>query len=105
MGELKLTTISLQLANRSVKYPIGILEDIPIKVGKFFILANFVVLEMEEDSQIPINLGRPFLATARAIINVKYGKLSLIVGEEKVVFNLANSIKTPFVEDSCCRID
>lgn len=105
MGELKPTTISLQLANRSVKYPIGILEDIPIKVGKFFILANFVVLEMEEDSQIPINLGRPFLATARAIINVKYGKLSLIVGEEKVVFNLANSIKTLFVEDSCCRID
>lgn len=105
MGELKPTTIFLQLANRSVKYPIGILEDIPIKVGKFFILANFVVLEMEEDSQIPINLGRPFLATARAIINVKYGKLSLIVGEEKVVFNLANSIKTLFVEDSCCRID
>ncbi|XP_021667024.1 uncharacterized protein LOC110655138 [Hevea brasiliensis] len=61
--ELKLNTISLQLANRSVKYPIGILENIPIKVGKFFILVNFVVLEMEKDVQIPIILGTPFLAT------------------------------------------
>ncbi|KAJ9174036.1 hypothetical protein P3X46_017109 [Hevea brasiliensis] len=49
IGELKPTTISLQLADRSVKYPIGILENIPIKVGKFFIPVDFVVLEMEED--------------------------------------------------------
>ncbi|KAJ9162843.1 hypothetical protein P3X46_022585 [Hevea brasiliensis] len=64
IGELKPTTISLQLADRSVKYPVGILENIPIKVGKFFILVDFVVLEMEEDVEIPIILGRPFLATA-----------------------------------------
>ncbi|KAJ9177086.1 hypothetical protein P3X46_012338 [Hevea brasiliensis] len=71
--ELKPTTISLQLADRSVKYPVGILENIPIKVGKFFILVDFIVLEMEEDVQIPIILGRPFLATAGAIIDVKNG--------------------------------
>ena len=50
MGELKSTMISLQLANCSIKHPIGILEDVPIKVGKFFIPTDFVVLEMEEDS-------------------------------------------------------
>ena len=105
MGELKPTTISLQLADRSVKHPIGILEDIPIKVGKLFIPANFVVLEMEEDSQIPIILGRPFLATAGALIDVKNGKLSLTVGEEKVEFDLGNYMKCFFVEDSCCRVD
>ncbi|KAJ9146307.1 hypothetical protein P3X46_028589 [Hevea brasiliensis] len=55
--ELKPTTISLQLADRSVKYPMGILENIPIKVGKFFIPIDFFVLEMEEDVQIPIILG------------------------------------------------
>ncbi|XP_058003727.1 uncharacterized protein LOC110647809 [Hevea brasiliensis] len=71
--ELKPTTISLQLADRSVKYPIGILENIPIKVGKFFIHVDFVVLEIEEDVQIPIILGRPFLVTAGAIIDVKMG--------------------------------
>ncbi|XP_057994334.1 uncharacterized protein LOC131174595 [Hevea brasiliensis] len=73
VGELKPTTISLQLADRSVKYPVGILENIPIKVGKFFIPVDFVVWEMEEDVQIPIILGRPFLATAGAIIDVKNG--------------------------------
>ncbi|XP_019427203.1 PREDICTED: uncharacterized protein LOC109335524 [Lupinus angustifolius] len=71
VGELKPTTISLQLADKSVKFSIGILEDVTIKVEKFFILADFVILEMEENSQIPIILGRPFLATASAIIDVK----------------------------------
>ncbi|KAJ9169018.1 hypothetical protein P3X46_020488 [Hevea brasiliensis] len=52
---------------------LGAIENIPIKVGKFFILVDFVVLEMEEDVQIPIILGRPFLATAGAIIDVKNG--------------------------------
>jgi len=51
-----------------VKYPLGILEDVPLQVGKFFILCDFVVMEMKEDAQIPITLGRPFLATTRAII-------------------------------------
>ncbi|XP_057997585.1 uncharacterized protein LOC131176552 [Hevea brasiliensis] len=73
VGVLKPAIISLQLANRFVKYPMGILENIPIKVGKFFIPVDFVILEMEEDVQIPIILGRPFLATARAIIDVKNG--------------------------------
>ncbi|XP_058008244.1 uncharacterized protein LOC131182895 [Hevea brasiliensis] len=49
VGELKPTTISLQLADRSVKYPVGILENILIKMGKFFIPVDFVVLEIEED--------------------------------------------------------
>ncbi len=59
--------------DKYVKYPIGILENIPIKVGKFFIPVDFVVLEMEKDVEIPIILGRPFLATARAIIYFKNG--------------------------------
>ncbi|XP_057998253.1 uncharacterized protein LOC131177306 [Hevea brasiliensis] len=73
VGELRPTTISLQLMDRSVKYPVDILENIPIKVGKFFIPADFIVLEMEEDIQILIILGRPFLATTDAIIDVKMG--------------------------------
>jgi len=57
VGELKPTTISLQLADRSVKYPLGILEVVPLQVGKLFIPCDFVVMEMEEDSRIPIILG------------------------------------------------
>ena len=86
----------VQLADQSVNYPIGILEDVPIKVGEFFIPVDFIVVEMEEDSQIPIILGRPVLATAGAIINVKNGKLSLTIGDEKVKSNLANTVKKIF---------
>ncbi|KAJ9173506.1 hypothetical protein P3X46_016629 [Hevea brasiliensis] len=63
IGEMKPTTISLQLADRSIKFPIRVVENVPLKVGKFFILVDFVVLEMEGDVHIPIILGRPFLAT------------------------------------------
>ncbi|XP_021686699.2 uncharacterized protein LOC110669368 [Hevea brasiliensis] len=77
IGELKPIIISLLLVDRYVKYPIGILENIPIKVGKFFIPIDFAILEMEEDVQIPIILGRPFLATAGVVIDVKNGLLTL----------------------------
>ncbi|XP_058002271.1 uncharacterized protein LOC131179442 [Hevea brasiliensis] len=75
-------------ANKFFKYPISILDNILIKVGKFFSTIDFVVLEMEEDVQIPIKLGRPFLATTEAIIYVQNGWLTLKVGDEEVEFNL-----------------
>ncbi|XP_020254122.1 uncharacterized protein LOC109831194 [Asparagus officinalis] len=105
MGDLKPTTISLQLADRSVKRPVGILEDVPIQVGKFYIPVDFVILEIKEDSQIPIILGRPFLATAGAIIDMKNGKLSLNIGDEQVNFDLFSTTKFPLIDDTCCRID
>ncbi|XP_019181691.1 PREDICTED: uncharacterized protein LOC109176757 [Ipomoea nil] len=88
LGEPKPTSMTLQLADRSVKYPIGILEDVPVKIDKFYIPGDFVVLEMEEDAKIPIILGRPFLATAGAVINVKRGTLVLEIGDDKVEFNI-----------------
>ncbi|CAL8993221.1 unnamed protein product [Prunus brigantina] len=73
LGELKATTISLQLADRSVKYPRGIVEDILVQVDKLILPADFVVLDMEEapihDRELPILLGRPFMATAKTIID------------------------------------
>ncbi|KAJ8748438.1 hypothetical protein K2173_003333 [Erythroxylum novogranatense] len=103
--ELKPTTISLQLADRSIKFPIGILENVPLKVGSLFIPVDFVVLEMEEDINIPIILGRPFLATAGAIIDVKNGKMTLRVGEEEIEFNLGKAMKAMDDKDSCLRVD
>ncbi|XP_021645418.2 uncharacterized protein LOC110638981 [Hevea brasiliensis] len=105
VGDLKPTTISLQLADKSIKYPIGILENVPLKVGKFFIPVDFIVLEMEEDVRTPIILGRPFLATAGANIDVKNGKLKLTVGEEEIEFNLFQHSKEPAVMNSCYRVD
>ncbi|KAL5560543.1 hypothetical protein UlMin_036754 [Ulmus minor] len=77
LGEVKPTSISLQLADRSVKYPRGVIEDVLIKVDKFIFPADFVVLDMEEDREIPLILGRPFLATGRTLIDVQQGKLIL----------------------------
>ncbi|XP_058002216.1 uncharacterized protein LOC131179401 [Hevea brasiliensis] len=105
VGKLKPITISLQLAHRSVKYPVGILENIPIKVGKFFIPVDFVVLEIEEDAQIPIILGRPFLAITRAIKDVKNGQLTLKVGDEEVEFNLLRTMKHKLEPDECLKVD
>jgi len=83
----------------------GILEDIPLQVGKFFIPCDFVVMEMEEDSRIPIILGRPFSATLGAMIDVKNDKFSLQVGDEKVKFSLPQSMAFSTTDDSCCRVD
>lgn len=100
IGELKSTRMTLQLADRFVKYPAGIIEDVPVKVGEVYIPADFVVMEMEEDNQVPILLGRPFLATAGAIIDVKKGKLAFNVGKETVEFELAKLMKSPSIKDS-----
>ncbi|XP_056688526.1 uncharacterized protein [Spinacia oleracea] len=91
VGELKPTQVSLQLADRSVKLPLGKVEDVPMRIGMFFIPVDFVVLEMEEDPNVPIILGRPFLATTGVIIDVRGGRLSLSVGMRKLSFNLTKS--------------
>ena len=104
MGPLKFTNITLQMADRTVKYPRGILEDVPVRVGKFFIPVDFVVLDMDEDDHIPIILGRPFLHTAGANIDVKNGSLTLTVGDDKVTFNLNAGLKHPMIQQSCYAI-
>ncbi|XP_042051763.1 uncharacterized protein LOC121797102 [Salvia splendens] len=72
IGTLKPTSATLQMADISVAYPEGIVEDLLIKVGGEFIFpADFMVLDMEEDNGVPLLLGRPFLATVEANINVK----------------------------------
>jgi len=97
--------MTLQLADCSVKYPAGIIEDISVKVGGIYIPANFVVMEMEGDFQVPILLGRPFLTTVGAIIDVKHGKLTFNVGKEKVEIEFANLKKGHSIRNSCCMID
>ena len=95
LGELTPTTLSLQMANRSMTQPEGILEDVLVKVGKFIFLVDFMVIDMEEDKQVPLLLGRPFLATSAALIDVKKGELTLRVDIEEVHFNLNQSLKHP----------
>ncbi|XP_073290049.1 uncharacterized protein [Primulina huaijiensis] len=105
LGEPKPTRMSLQLADRSIKYPRGVIEDVLVKVDKFIFPADFVVLDMEEDMEMPLILGRPFLATGKALIDVQEGKLRLRVGEEEFTFDVFNALKHTLHSDSCYRID
>ena len=93
LGELIPTTITLQMADRSMVKPERVLEDLLVTIGKFVFPVDFIILDMEEDSQVPLLLGRPFLATGAALIDMKKGVLTLRVGEEAASFNLIKSMK------------
>ena len=72
-------------------------------MGKFIFLVDFVVVDMEEDTQAPLLLKRPFLATRAALIDVKKGELTFRVGEEAVHFNLNKSLKQSECESTDCK--
>jgi len=63
-------TVSLQLADRSIKYPWWVIEDILVKVYKLYLSADFIILDIEKDREVPIILGRPFLATSNILIDI-----------------------------------
>ena len=92
LGELKPTNITLSLADRSVKIPKGIVEDVLVKVDKFYYPVDFVVLDTEPMAeginQVPIILGRPFLATSNAIINCRNGVMQLTFGNMTLELNI-----------------
>nr|XP_017225158.1 PREDICTED: uncharacterized protein LOC108201377 [Daucus carota subsp. sativus] len=92
LGELRQTNVTLQLADRSVKIPKGMIEDVLIKVGDFVFPVDFVVLETEPvrnpKNQIPIILGRPFLATSNAFINYRNGLMKLTFGNMTIDLNI-----------------
>ena len=73
------TNILLQMADRYIKHPRGVVGDVLVKMGKFIFIAGFIVLHMEEDHNVPIIFGRPFLATGRALIDVQKGELKFHV--------------------------
>ncbi|GJS88569.1 reverse transcriptase domain-containing protein [Tanacetum coccineum] len=84
LPELTPTCMTLELADRSISQLIGIAEDVYVKVGKFQFLADFVVVDFDADPRVPLILGRSFLKTGRALINVYGGELTLRVGKEAV---------------------
>ena len=71
LGEARPTTVNLQLADKSLKHLRGVIEDVLVKVDKFIFPTDFIVLDMEENREIPIILGKLFLATRRAMIDVQ----------------------------------
>ncbi|GJZ59198.1 DNA-directed DNA polymerase [Tanacetum coccineum] len=106
LEEPKPSRMSLKLADRSIQYPRGIVKNVLIKVDKVVLPIDFVILDMPKDSRIPIILGRPFLAIARAMIDVFNKKITLRVGDDEVIFDMDQSTKnSPTEDDECHGID
>ena len=109
LGELEPTNITLQLADRSVKIPRGIVKDVLVQVDKFYFPVDFVVLDtqpvMNQGTQFPVILGRPFLATANAIIHYGGGLMTLSFGNMTINLNIFNVIKGMGDEEDVCEVN
>ena len=88
-----------------MKHPQGVIEDVLVKVDKFIFPTDFIVLDMEEDKEIPIILGRPFLATGRAMIDVQKRELKLRVQDNEVRFSVFNVVRHLAESDACFMIE
>jgi hypothetical protein len=103
LGELKPTIMPLQLADRSIKRPWGILEDVLIKVDQFYFPMDFIVIDTEPVhdvvNQISMILGQPFLAMANALINCRTGVMKISFGNMKVELNIFNINSQPLEYD------
>ncbi|XP_070675716.1 uncharacterized protein [Malus domestica] len=104
-GEPKSTSNIIQLADRSITYPRGVIEDVIVKVDNLYLLADFMVLDMDEDLTTPIILGRPFLATTRTLIDVEAGTLTFRVEDQTVVFKLFEASIHSGDKQECMRVD
>ena len=83
----------LLMAHRTVKRHIGILHYVLVKVESFIFLTDFVIIDCEVDFEVPINLGRPFLATGRALVYMEKGKMKFWLNNEEVTFNIYRSMR------------
>ncbi|GJX17192.1 reverse transcriptase domain-containing protein [Tanacetum coccineum] len=94
--------MSIILVNQSFQCPVGLAENMLVEVGKFTFLVDFVILEMEEDSKVPLILGRPFLHTTDVVIHVKQKQLNLGVGSERMIFSIVSVMKHFYSNDDSC---
>ncbi|XP_075079509.1 uncharacterized protein LOC107769969 [Nicotiana tabacum] len=105
IGRARPTSMLLQLADRMVKRPTGILDDVLVQVEKSVFPADFVILDCQVDEEIPIILGRPFLATGRALIDCETGELKMRLNDEEVIFNVQQSMRRPSEYVNCSLVE
>nr|GEV68298.1 hypothetical protein [Tanacetum cinerariifolium] len=103
LGNPRPVNMVIELADRSMQSPKGIVENVLVKIHKFIFVVDFVILDIVKDNKVPIIVGRPMLATAHTRIDVFGGKISLKVGKEQVIFN-ANEGATPITVSTGCLI-
>ena len=101
VGECRPTIITLQLADRSHAYPEGKKEDVLVKVDKFIFPVDYIVLDFEADKEVPIILGRPFLATGKTLIDAQKRELTMRVNDQQVAFNVLEATRNPNEVEDC----
>nr|GEW64320.1 reverse transcriptase domain-containing protein [Tanacetum cinerariifolium] len=107
LPELTPTRMTLELADRSITRPKGVFEDVFVKVEKFHFPTDFVVVDFEADPRVPLILGRSFLRTGRALIDVYGEEITLRVNDESVTFNLNQTMRysSTYDDNSMNRVD
>nr|GEU86937.1 reverse transcriptase domain-containing protein [Tanacetum cinerariifolium] len=107
LPDLTPTCMTLKLADRSISHPVGVAEDVYVKVGSFHFSADFVVVDFDVDPRVPLILGRSFLKSGRALIDVFEGELTLRIGKEAITFNLdqASRYSTNYSDMTAKHID
>ncbi|XP_068461559.1 uncharacterized protein [Phaseolus vulgaris] len=103
--EIKPTKMTLKLADQVSKYPYGVVEDVLVKVDKFTFPVDFVVMDMKEDEEVPLILGKPFMKTGRIIVDVDKGALQVRTQDEEVTLNLFGGLKNFKAGEECVQKD
>ncbi|XP_024043233.1 uncharacterized protein LOC112099933 [Citrus clementina] len=94
-------TIPCSIGTRVITYPEGKIEDVLVKVDKFIFLVDFIAPDFEADKEVPIILGRPFLATGKTLIDVQKGELTMRVNDQQVTFNVLEAMRNPDEVEDC----
>ncbi|XP_070005415.1 uncharacterized protein [Nicotiana sylvestris] len=105
IGKPRSTSMRLQMVDCNMKRPLGIIDDVLVRVDKFILRADFVILDCEVDYEMAIILGRPFLATGKYLVDVEGGELTFRAGDENVVFHVCKSMRQPNSSEVCSFLD
>ena len=106
LGELEImpTRMTLQLADRSVTRPYGVIEDVLVRVKHLIFPADFVVMDIEEDADIPVIFGRPFMSIASCVVDMGKKKLEMSLENQQISFDLFNEGRELLDQDVCLQV-
>ncbi|XP_070030828.1 uncharacterized protein [Nicotiana sylvestris] len=105
IGKPRSNSMRLEMADRTMNSPLGIIDDVLVRVDKFILPADFVILDCEVDYEVPTILGTPFFAIGKVLVDVEVWELTFRVGDEKVVFHVCKSMKQPNSSEVCSFMD
>ena len=107
IGELEImpTRMTLQLVDRSITRLYGVVEDVLVKVRQFTFPADFVIMDIEEDAEILLTIGRPFMLLANCVVDMGKGNLEMSMDDQKVTFNLFEAMKHPSDHKACFIVE